>query len=67
MDFQEMDAPAAEQLRVYLLGMARRQDELAAKKAAGVPYWSPCPSAVVGHRAAAEALRAEAEGPLVTT
>lgn len=44
-----------------LFELARREDELAAVEAVGVPYWAPCPPSVYGHRAAAEALRSEAE------
>lgn len=44
-----------------LFELARREDELAAAEAAGVPYWAPCPPSVFGHRVAAEALRTEAE------
>jgi len=44
-----------------LFELARREDALAAAEAASVPYWEPCPSSVDGHRAAAEALRSEAE------
>ena len=47
-------------LRSFLFDLARRQDELAAHEAAGVPYWAPCPPSVLGHRTAAAALRAEA-------
>lgn len=43
-----------------LFELARREDELAAAEAAGLPYWEPCPPSVYGHRAAAEALRSEA-------
>ena len=48
-----------------LLMLARREDELAATEAASVPYWAACPSSVYGHRAAADALRAEAANLLV--
>jgi hypothetical protein len=48
-------------LRSVLLELARRQDDLAAGEAAGTPYWEPCPSTVLGHRAAAAALRTEAD------
>lgn len=49
-----------------LLELARREDDLAAAEAASVPYWSPCPPSVYGHRAAAEALRSEAKSLDVT-
>ena len=54
-------------LRSVLLDLARRQDDLAAHEAAGTPYWEPCPSTVLGHRAAASALRAEADLLLATS
>lgn len=44
-----------------LFELARREEALAAAEAACVPYWEPCPSSVDGHRAAADALRSEAE------
>jgi hypothetical protein len=44
-----------------LLDLARREDDLAAAEALGTPYWRPCPESVVGHRAAAKALRRHAE------
>ncbi|MGZ5369756.1 hypothetical protein [Aeromicrobium sp.] len=44
-----------------LIELARKEDALAAAEAARVPYWAPCSPSVEGHRAAAEALRAEAE------
>jgi hypothetical protein len=48
-------------LRSLLFELARHQDELAADEAAATPYWTPCPPSVLGHRSAANALRAEAE------
>jgi hypothetical protein len=51
-------------LRQLLLEMARREDEIARSEATAVPYWAPHPSSVIGHRAAAEALRSEADGLL---
>lgn len=48
-------------VRAILLKLAKQQDELAAQRAAAVPYWTPCPPSVLGHRAAAEALRAQAD------
>lgn len=52
-------------LRSLLLELARREDEMAAREAATTPYWAPCPDSVVGRRAAASALRAEADRLLV--
>lgn len=49
------------QLRQVLLGLARREDDMAIAEAASVPYWAPHPPSVIGHRAAAEALRSEAD------
>jgi len=48
-------------LRGLLLQLAKGQDELAASQAATTPYWEACPVSVIGHRAAAAALRAEAD------
>ncbi len=48
-------------VRQELLRLARLEDQLAADEAATVPYWAPCPTSVVGHRAAAQALRQEAD------
>jgi len=55
------DASIAHRLRQILLELARREDELAARVAAALPYWAACPPSVPGHRAAASALRAEAD------
>lgn len=49
------------QLRQILLALARREDDIALAEAASVPYWAPHPPSVIGHRAAAEALRTEAD------
>ncbi len=48
-------------IRQILLDLARHEDDLAATEAAAVPYWAPHPPSVVGHRAAAQALRCEAD------
>ena len=48
-------------LRQILLRLARHEDDLAASEAAAVSYWAPSPASVSGHRAAAEALRSEAD------
>jgi hypothetical protein len=48
-------------LRRELLNLAQVEQDRAASEAAAVPYWSPCPPSVVGHRAAAAALRADAD------
>ncbi|MCW2765485.1 MAG: hypothetical protein JWO11_1444 [Nocardioides sp.] len=51
-------------LRRELLRLARLEDDKAANEAAGVPYWSPCPPSVNGHREAAAALRQGADALL---
>lgn len=56
-----MSAEVATVLRRELLRLARVEEELAAQEAGNVAYWEPCPVSVLGHRAAADALRAEAE------
>lgn len=61
MDTQSTDISVARRLRSLLLELARHEDDLAAAEAAVTPYWSPYPSAVIGHRAAAAALRARAD------
>lgn len=55
------DTPTSTRLRSLLLQLARHQDDLAAREAATTPYWEPHPSSVLGHRTAAEALRAQAD------
>lgn len=44
-----------------LFALAKHEDDVAADEASQLPYWAPCPASVVGHRAAARTLRAEAE------
>ena len=51
-------------LRRELIRLARREDALADDESAKVPYWAPHPASVLGHRAAARALEAEAEALL---
>jgi hypothetical protein len=48
-------------LRRELLRLAAIEESLATAEAARVPYWAPCPDSVSGHRAAARALREDAE------
>jgi hypothetical protein len=43
-----------------LLRLARLHEAAAAREAALVPYWAPCPDSVVGHRCAATLLREDA-------
>ena len=50
----------AVRLRQILLELARREETIACSEAAAVPYWAPHPASVIGHRAAAEALRSQA-------
>lgn len=50
-------------VRRVLARLASEQEAAAAAEAALVPYWKPCPSSVVGFRAAARVLREAAEGP----
>lgn len=42
-----------------LVALARQEENLAADEAARLPYWQPTPVSVLGHRAAAAALRAD--------
>lgn len=48
-------------VRRELLRLAGLEEELAAEQAAQVPYWAPVPPSVTGHRAAARALREDAD------
>lgn len=41
--------------------VAKGEEDRAAAEAADTPYWSACPPSVLAHRAAARALRADAE------
>jgi hypothetical protein len=58
---EAVPAELAASVRLALLKLARYEDELAATEAARVPYWEPHPPSVLGHRTAAQALRAEAD------
>ena len=58
---EHVPAELAATVRSALLRLARHEDELAAAEAARVPYWEPHPPSVLGHRTAAQALRAEAD------
>lgn len=59
--FGQVPKELAVVLRSALLDIARHEDELANKEAAVVPYWASTPASVQGHRAAAKALRADAD------
>lgn len=48
-------------IRAALLKLARQEDARGATLAGATPYWAPCPPAVLGHYAAAAALREYAE------
>lgn len=61
MNYNADTAQTASRLRQILLDLARRERNMAASEAAAVPYWEPLPSSVMGHRAAAAALRSEAD------
>jgi hypothetical protein len=55
------EAPQVSQLlQRELLALAKAHDDAAARQAAAVPYWAPCPAEVSGHRAAASLLREDA-------
>jgi hypothetical protein len=54
VDINTIDSTIAGLLRSRLLGLARRQDELAAGAAMATPYWKPQPTSVHAHRAAAD-------------
>lgn len=54
------------QVRQTLLRLAKREDDLAAEESARVAYWQPSSPFVAGHRAAAQALRNEADALLAS-
>jgi len=60
-DYPALDFRFLQVLRRELLQLANHEDELAATEAAAVPYWTPTPVSVMGHRAAATALREDAD------
>jgi hypothetical protein len=55
-----MTEALAELVTRELLRLARAEEEHAVTEAARVPYWAPCPSSVIAHRAAARVLREDA-------
>lgn len=66
MDNEQFDAVMKARLRLLLLEMACHQEHLAYDELTETPYWSPSPVAALGHRTAADALRAEADLLLTT-
>jgi hypothetical protein len=56
-----IDPPLASALRREMLRLARDEEDQAATEAAAVPYWSPGPPSIQGHRSAAAILRAKAD------
>jgi hypothetical protein len=60
-DLEELPSEVTVVLRRELLRLAHLEEELAATQAAQVPYWAPLPPSVDGHRAAARALREDAD------
>lgn len=56
-----MSTELLEALARELVRLARLEEEQAAAEAAVTPYWSPSPPSVLAHRAAARALRSDAE------
>lgn len=48
-------------LRIELLGLAKREEEIAAAEAVHVRYWEPMPTSVAGHRQCASVLRGLAD------
>ena len=60
-DSPALDIRFLQVLRRELLQLANHEDELAATEAAAVPYWIPTPVSAMGHRAAAAALREDAD------
>lgn len=60
------DSGVASTLRRMIFALAREQDNAAADEAALVPYWKACPDAIIGHRAAARALRELADALSMT-
>lgn len=61
MTTKTIDSDTASRLRALLLSMARHEDEVASDAAAETPYWEPTRFSVISHRAAAHALRAQAD------
>ncbi|KRA31028.1 MULTISPECIES: hypothetical protein [unclassified Nocardioides] len=66
-DAEAPDSTVAIRLRQILLDLARHEDAIALSEAAAVPYWAPHPPSAIGHRAAAVALRNQADAFLRTS
>ncbi len=60
-EMSQVPRDLARALRQALLALARMEDNFACTEAARVPYWAACPPSVQGHRAAAQALRTDAD------
>ena len=56
-----VDPQVLELVRGIIFDLATEEEAAAADEAAEVPYWCSCPPSVIGHRAAARALRRAAE------
>jgi hypothetical protein len=54
-------------LRRALLHLAAIQEREASTEASEIPYWGHTPASVAGHRAAAQALRSDAQRFVGTT
>lgn len=61
MDSSPTDIAMIDRLRSMLVALARQQERMAEDEVAATPYWAPCSASVLGHRAAAAALRAEVD------
>ena len=59
MEYDEA-AGSLQVLQALLLDIASDEESAAAREAAGVPYWAPCPPSVVAGRTAASVLRERA-------
>jgi hypothetical protein len=61
MALPDNNLPTDVALRRALLRLAREEEDRAATEAAAVPYWTVGPPSILGHRAAAAILRAQAD------
>jgi len=60
-NFPRVSDNLRQQVRLQLLHLAANEENLANTEAARVPYWTPIPSSVGAHRAAALTLRRAAD------